>query len=107
MAGYLESSLVRSVMRRLQSTPGVLARKRRGGLPGTVAGDPDVYFTYRGQHVEVELKPPGKHPTPVQQAMLDRWRGAGAVTRVVHSVAELDALLAELEGLDKPLAEVG
>ena len=92
--------MTKSVLKRLRSTPGILSRKRRAGLPGTVAGDPDIYFAYRGRHVEVELKQPGNYPTFIQRTQLAAWAGAGAICRVIHSLEELDQLLEEIRRMD-------
>ena len=46
-----------------------------------------------GRFVAVEVKLPGKKPTPVQQKFIDRVKYAGGIAGVVTSVDELIQLL--------------
>jgi hypothetical protein len=65
----------------------IVYRKRHGG-PYSVLGDPDIYFCWKGQHYEVELKRPGEKPTKVQEARLREWGEAQACCAVISSLAE-------------------
>jgi hypothetical protein len=89
-----EASLVRAVEKELKAL-NVVYRKRWGG-PYSVVGDPDLYFCWKGRHVEVELKRPGEKPTKVQQWRLHEWGEAGALCALVSSLAEFRLLLGEL-----------
>lgn len=96
-----ESQLLRAVVQRLKARaaldPSLVWRKRHGSPMG-IAGDPDLYGLWRGRHFEIELKRPGESPTILQRARLSQWAKAGALTFVVHSLAEFDAALADLLG---------
>lgn len=60
-----------------------------------VAGDPDIDACIRGRSVQLEVKRPGERPTALQARRLEEWRRAGAIVAVVHSVAEVRAVLEE------------
>jgi hypothetical protein len=91
-----ESNLKRQVMRMLSAEyPGAVVRKRHGTVYST-AGDPDLMILYLGVHIECELKRPGEQPTQIQIHRLQQWANAGAITAVVHSVAEMRQVLQSL-----------
>jgi len=88
-----EASIVRSILRYLNSLDGCRAIKTHGGpLRG---GEPDIYAVKDGQFYAFEVKRPGGKPTKLQAATLDQWRAAGAVTAVVTSVDEVKEVLGE------------
>jgi hypothetical protein len=87
-----ERSIVKAILTYLNSVPGCLARKRWGGGMG-VAGEPDIDACLQGRSVQLEVKRLGEDATPLQAMRLEEWRRAGALTGVVHSVAEVRALL--------------
>jgi len=74
--------------------PASIVRKRHGTVY-TTAGDPDLTILYSGIHIECELKRPGEEARPLQLRRLEQWRAAGAVTAVVHSVAEMRQVMEE------------
>ena len=79
--------------------PDAQVRKRHGTVY-TVTGDPDLTILWRGRHIECELKRLGEEPTQLQAHRLEGWRRAGAVIAVVHSVAEMRAVMRTvMEGL--------
>ncbi|MBM3744574.1 MAG: VRR-NUC domain-containing protein [Acidobacteria bacterium] len=83
-----ESTLVRQIVAALRATPGVVVRKRHGSS-WSVAGDPDLYGSFRGRHFEIEVKRPGADgPTPLQQTRLQQWAAVGALVGVARSVDE-------------------
>jgi hypothetical protein len=87
-----ESAIVAAIIRALKPLNGLVIRKRwTGGM--AAAGDPDLTGCYQGRHFELEVKAPGGRLTRLQQTRLTEWRAAGAITGVVHSVAEALALL--------------
>jgi len=90
-----EASLLASVERLLKQR-GILYRKRHGTAFG-VRGDPDLYFLYRSHHCEVELKAPGKSPTPLQKRRICEWKAAGALVCVVRSTREMREFLLDLD----------
>lgn len=97
-----ERAIVKAILAYLNSLPGCLARKRWGGGMG-VAGDPDIDACIRGCSVQLEVKRPGERPTPLQLKRLEEWRRAGAVVAVVHSVAEVGAVLEKNQLLGRTL----
>ncbi|MGE5486997.1 MAG: VRR-NUC domain-containing protein [bacterium] len=97
-----ERAIVKAILAYLNGLPGCLARKRWGGGMD-VAGDPDIDACIRGRSVQLEVKRPGERPTPLQLKRLEEWRKAGAVVAVVHSVAEVRAVLEENQLLGRTL----
>jgi hypothetical protein len=92
-----ESNLKRQVMRMLSAEfPGAVVRKRHGSVYSTV-GDPDVMILYQGIHIECELKRLGEQPTAIQLHRLEKWRKAGAIVAVIHSVGEMRTLMESLK----------
>lgn len=87
-----ESTLVRQIMAALRATPGVVVRKRHGSA-WSVAGDPDIYGSIRGQHFELEVKRRDGVVTELQQARMRDWAKAGALVGVARSVREALAVL--------------
>jgi hypothetical protein len=87
-----EGRLSTEIVAALNRIPGVLVRKRHIS-PFAVAGDPDIYGSAKGRHVELETKLLGKKPTALQGRRLQEWQEAGAVVGVVHSVGEALALV--------------
>jgi Holliday junction resolvase len=87
-----ESTLVRQIVAALRATPGVVVRKRHGGS-WSVAGDPDIYGSYRGRHFEIEVKRCDGEVTDLQRARLLEWDRAGARTGVARSVSEALAIV--------------
>ena len=53
----LEKYIVARIMAVLKKVPGLVIRKRHGTVMG-MAGDPDLYGSYRGRHFEIEVKRP-------------------------------------------------
>ncbi len=92
----LEKSVVAAIMRILREQPGVVVRKRHGTAMG-VAGDPDLYGSYRGKHFEIEVKRPfdsQSQLTELQSQRLDEWRSVGnAIAGVARTPDEALAIL--------------
>jgi rubrerythrin len=91
----LEKAVVARIMAALRKVPGLVVRKRHGTAMG-VAGDPDLYGTYRGKHFEIEVKRPNdptSQLTKLQGERLLEWRLAGAITGVARNVDEAMAIL--------------
>lgn len=86
-----EISIVRAILRYLNSLDETHARKTHGGRYAT--GWPDVVGAHRGRFLALEVKRPGGKPTPLQVRELQRWERAGAIAAVVTSVDEVRALL--------------
>lgn len=66
---------------------------RFGGAPG---GSDILGLLPGGTFIAVELKRPGKKPTPKQQCFLDGVKRTGGVALVIHSIDELDRALASV-----------
>ena len=54
-----------------------------------------------GRLLAVEVKRPGRKPTPAQEAFLDVVRQNGGLAACVHSLAELEAVLDQVESVGK------
>jgi hypothetical protein len=63
------------------------------GSASQKAGTPDLLACVRGRFVAVELKQPGKKPTPLQMKRLRDWAAVGALAGWATTEVELDALL--------------
>lgn len=93
----LEKHITAGILRYLNSLPGCYAVKTRGDY--RQGGQPDIIGCYGGQTLALEVKRPGGRLTPLQAAMLRRWKAAGAIAAVVTSRKEVEELLArELGG---------
>lgn len=90
-----EREIVRRIMAAIREAGGYCV-KYHGG-PYSHAGTPDILGCYRGRMLALEVKRPGGKATALQAAQIRLWEAAGAVADVVHSVAEVEALLREVE----------
>lgn len=92
----LEKIIVSRIMARLKKVPGLVVRKRHGTVMG-VAGDPDLYGSYRGKHFEIEVKRPfdsKSQLTKLQVQRQEEWRIDGnAIVGVARSPEEALAIL--------------
>ena len=87
-----ETTITTAILKWLNAQPECEAIKLHiSGLQR--AGDPDIFFCLRGRMGVIEVKVPGKKPTPLQEHRLAAWAAAGALTAVVHSLAEARAAL--------------
>lgn len=90
-----EAAIKRRIMREAAKVPGLLLRMRP---PGSMSGDPDIYGSYHGKHLELEAKRPGCHARPLQLKRLRDWQAAGAVAEVVRSWEDVQAILRRIDG---------
>ncbi len=60
------------------------------------SGPPEIMGVINGRCVVIEVKRPGKEPTPIQWHYLDEFRKAGAIAIVAHSVEEVKEEIGEL-----------
>ena len=86
-----EKAIVNSIMRYLQSLPGCYAFKTHGSIYGS--GQPDIVGCIKSRAFALEVKRPGGRPTKLQVYMLEKWKAAGAITGIVHSVDEVKEVL--------------
>lgn len=95
-----ETALSTAVMKRIREEWDGLARKVHGNAVQS-GGEPDIDACIRtvggmGRAVKVELKQPGKAPTPRQYARLRAWEKVGALAGWVTNLVELDLLLSHV-----------
>jgi hypothetical protein len=91
----LEKGVVSHIVADLRTVPGLVIRKRHGTVMG-LAGDPDLYGTYRGAHFEMEVKRPNdptSQLTKLQAERLAEWKRGGAIAGVVRSARDARQLL--------------
>ncbi|OPY59152.1 MAG: hypothetical protein A4E55_00369 [Pelotomaculum sp. PtaU1.Bin035] len=90
----LESSIVKAILKYLNSLPECYAVKTYGDAKR--AGTPDIDGCLKGRSLKLEVKRPEPYGTPLtklQAETLERWRKAGAITGVVRSVQDVKELL--------------
>lgn len=63
----------------LKSIPDLKYERRQAGGFNYKMGSPDIWFVYRGQHVEVEVKAPGGHPSSLQLKAEELFKKAGSL----------------------------
>ena len=86
--------LEKAIVGRLQAKLNLAGKviKTEGG------GEPDLIGVWRGVPYAIEVKQPGKKPTPLQLHRLEQWRRAGAIamwiTNADEAFDELDNLIA-------------
>jgi len=84
-----EAKLVAKIRKYLEDEYDMLTFKYHGGVFSHV-GFPDIFAMYKGHFVALEVKVPGKKPTPAQIQMLDLMASHGAATDWVTSIEEVD-----------------
>lgn len=88
----LESSITKSIQKRAKER-GWWVMKVAGGAFQR-AGVPDLLLIKSGRAVFLEVKQPGKKPTPLQTQVMDEIRRVGgAVTACVTSRSEAEEIL--------------
>lgn len=80
-----EAPITEGIIKYINSLPRAIARKRYSSVMG-ITGDPDVDACVNGHTVQIEVKRPGNHPTPLQFKRLEEWSNAGATAFWVDSV---------------------
>lgn len=93
-----EADIVAAILRYLRGLPETWAQKMHGSVFQDV-GTPDLLGVHRGTAFAFEVKRVGGKATKAQTVMLARWRAAGAITGVVHSIEDVQRLLAD-QGYD-------
>lgn len=87
----LERSITAGILKWLNTQPECFAIKTRGDQ--RQQGQPDILGCIGGRTIAFEVKRPGKGPTVLQKVILGKWRRAGAIAGVVHSLDEAKELL--------------
>jgi len=75
----LEKPITRSILKWLNSLPSCKALKMHGS-PFSYSGEPDIAGCLDGVAFHIEVKAPGKKPTPLQYQRLAEWKEAGALS---------------------------
>ena len=90
----LEKSVVTRILNWLRDQPECYAIKTQG--TASQSGWPDIIGSWQGRFFAFEVKRPGNNRvTELQLATLNKWRSAGGVVGVVHSLEEVRELLKE------------
>lgn len=63
-------------------------------------GEPDLDACIQGRSVKIEVKAPGRKPTPRQLSVLRKWEAAGALAGWADSVPMAMELLTHLDESD-------
>ena len=92
----LESKIVGDCRKYINDLPQARAIKVHGSQMGN-GGEPDIDACVRGRCCKIEVKRPGREPTPRQYSILRKWEAAGALAGYVTSVDELKELLRHVE----------
>jgi hypothetical protein len=106
----LESQLTPKILLALCGTGEVLLERNNIGLAWFRNGNPvkfgvggpggsDFVGTYRGRALYVELKTPTGRQSPEQRQFQQKVERHGAIYRILRSVEDAQALLAELRAL--------
>lgn len=83
-----ERSIQASIIKALNTGQATLVRCRSADAVGHIAGDPDIYGSIGGVHVEIEVKVPGEEPEDLQWYRLEQWAKTGAACCWVTSKAQ-------------------
>lgn len=89
-----ESQRVKRILTYLNGLAQVKAIKMHGSP--FMAGHPDIFCSYHGRAVLLEVKRPGNAPTEIQAAKMSQWHASGAVVEVVHDLEEVQAMIARV-----------
>ena len=91
-----EAALIQKIRKYLATVPECFYWKEHGGQYGT-AGIPDIIVCYKGRFIALEAKVGINMPTKLQAATIDKIRQAGGTAAVVRSVADVQAVISEME----------
>jgi len=73
--------------------------------PG-VSGVPDrIVLLPHGKIIFVELKAPGKKPSPIQEYRAKEYRALGFDVRCVDSIEKIEELIKEVKGNEKKILQ--
>jgi Holliday junction resolvase len=87
----MERDIVNRILKWLLSEQETNAFKVHGNQ--FCVGQPDILGCRRGQMFAIEVKQPGKKPTPIQKARLREWEMSGAVAGVATSLSEAKKII--------------
>lgn len=87
-----ESTIQRAILDYLNSLPHCYAVSNHGSA-WQGAGRPDIFASYRGRFLALEVKTETGQPTKLQLHELTKWQEAKAIAEVVRSVDDVKDLL--------------
>lgn len=93
----LEKTIKANILAYLNSLPRCYARGKHSSPFSK--GWPDVLGSLNGRTLAFEVKQPGKKPTILQETELLKWHRSGAISAVVTSVADVQAIIIENFGV--------
>lgn len=85
-----EAARTDAIIKRLRAA-GYWATKTHGNVFSR--GLPDIAAVIEGRAVWLEVKVPGKKPTPLQEHVLEQLREAGAIAGVVYEASDVEDML--------------
>lgn len=88
----LEKDIQKKIIAWLKKRPCSYTWKQHAGIYAK-AGLPDIMHVEKGQLYGFEVKRPGGKPTALQAITLKYLSQAGAITAVVHDVADVEKYL--------------
>ncbi len=93
----LESSRIDAIKKRVKqlAAEGIpIEIDKQHGSPWGAKGRPDLDGSLAGVALKIEVKrDPKQAPTPHQKVQLRRWRAAGAITGVIVTPDEMEAIV--------------
>ena len=87
-----EKTITKNIQVWLKQQPGVFFYKVHGD-PFQTAGLPDLILCVSGRFVGLEVKQPGKKPTPLQTRTLEKIKEAGGASAIVTSLDEVKEII--------------
>lgn len=87
-----EKSIERAILNWLNSLDNCFAYSRHGDQ-FSIKGNPDITGCLAGRHIEIEVKLPGKKPTKIQFAVMEKWERAGAIVGWATSLSEAQDII--------------
>lgn len=91
---------ITEAIKKLLKRRGAWVVKFHGGGQGpykTKVGVPDLLCCYRGRFLAIEVKQPGKKPSPIQQHEIEQIVAAGGVAEVAADTATVEACLDQID----------
>jgi|TARA_R110000744_G_scaffold92006_11_gene178376 hypothetical protein len=90
-----EKTITKNIQAWLKSQPNVWHFKVHGG-PFQTAGIPDLIVCANSRLVGIEVKQPGKKPTPLQSSTIRQIHASGGIAAVVTSLDEVKTIIEPL-----------
>lgn len=84
--------------------PVYIERRQAGGFSYKM-GIPDLYAVYKGQHIEIEVKAPGKTLRPMQEKWRDKCQQLNIKYICADNIDDIKTLFAELSDVKQTQKE--